>query len=93
MRGVSIIFGNYMDEGQFTNLIKSGEYEKKVTSKDTDYKKVEDKKIKYCWIDFYNKFLSWFLIYDLLLRYDFIKFYDFKIEKSFSLYYWKNNRF
>ena len=78
MRGVSVIFGNYMDEGIFADLIKNGEYEQlkeirsgwtyaylglwlvltlfgvyyqcigykkeKATSKDNDYKKVEDKK-------------------------------------------------
>lgn len=27
MRGVSVIFGNYLDEGQFADLIKNGEYE------------------------------------------------------------------
>ena len=27
MRGVTIIFGNYIDEGQFVDLIKNGEYE------------------------------------------------------------------
>jgi hypothetical protein len=27
MRGVSVIFGNYIDEGQFVDLIRNGEYE------------------------------------------------------------------
>ena len=27
MRGVTVIFGNYIDESQFVDLIKNGEYE------------------------------------------------------------------